>query len=206
MLTDARDTVLGDFGSVDMLATRCCSYNASYNICRGRQTILPAAVLRKFRTSTHRLNCLACARSNDRPGKRQEAGDALAWLFSSSCLSFSHLAQHLASSRSALRVPPHYAVHLLSGSRYFKHAGLSAVTQGPGNHSSCARWVAGTGCALPYMDRRWRKRKPCTGSTIMLHWRVGGSHRDSGIQLRGRGAVYRLSAIAEWADNGFDGR
>lgn len=63
MPNDAHDAVLNDFGSIDMLATRC----TSYYICRGRQTFHPAAVLRKLSTSIHCLNHLACARSNDRP-------------------------------------------------------------------------------------------------------------------------------------------
>lgn len=186
-----------------MLATRCCSYNASYNICRDRQTFHPAAVLRKFSTSTHSLNCLACAGSNDRPGKQQEAGNLQRTTQTTPLHGYSrrpvlvsvtsHSISHLyAPRRCAPRVPPHYAVHLLSGSRRFKYLGLPAVTQGPGNHSSCARWVAGTGCALPYMDRRWRKRKPCTGSAVdVLHWQVSGSHRVSGrfdaVEGKGRG-------------------
>lgn len=183
MPTDAHDAVLGDFGSIDMMATRCCSYNAPYYICRDRPTFHPAAVLRKLSTPTHCLNRLACARSNDHPqatrGWRSPALHTTTPLHGYSRLPAVPSVTLHSTSRGAARFAwrHRHAVHLLNGLLTFQvtYGPRSAVTQGPGNHSFCARWVTGTGCALVPCPKALRKKETLClqHRRCMLQWQVG---------------------------------
>lgn len=72
MPNNAHDAVLGDFGSIDMMATQCCSNNILYYICGDCLTFHSTAVLCRLCASTIVSNALHVHATRIGPSK--EAG------------------------------------------------------------------------------------------------------------------------------------